>query len=521
MDARTVAGCRHRLRMDIQHGELVAGPESDLGVRQRRAAAASYRAAVRDWLVTASWAVIDPALPVSQREARTLAAITGNTPRIWGATLPAQAGSGRRGGAEILWYDAENGGYFPVIVVNHKVADRRQPEPHDAPALTTELTEWAPAPDLHYKLRVQFRDQLRLAHLYRMLQGIEAASPAAQGGIIGANFDPAHDRMLVLDLAAVLGEYDQRYADRIAVARGELPTVPSRVSECRSCPWWAQSCHSWLAQQHDVSLVAPGPRAQLLRQLGVTTIDGLAGWPGGEPADWQYGDFGDVVVTARAWLADIPLVRRVPQVRVQRADVEVDVDLESYQEDGAYLWGTLLNGEYRPFITWDPLPTADEGRAFGEFWTWLMQVRAEAAASGKTFAAYCYSRNSEDKWMYSSARRFAGMAGVPTVGQVREFVDGGQWVDMFEAVNDQFICPHGKGLKKVAPVAGFAWRDPEASGEASMSWYREAVGYDGEPDMGERQRLFEYNEDDVRATMTLRNWMTTHANQQVPLAAEL
>jgi predicted RecB family nuclease len=92
---------------------------------------------------------------------------------------------------------------------------------------------------------------------------------------------------------------------------------------------------------------------------------------------------------------------------------------------------------------------------------------------------------------------------------------------MFEVVNDQFICPNGKGLKKVAPVAGFAWRDPEASGEASMGWYRQAVGYDGEPDLGERTRLLQYNEDDTRATMTLRHWMTTSADKDVPLAAEL
>jgi predicted RecB family nuclease len=206
---------------------------------------------------------------------------------------------------------------------------------------------------------------------------------------------------------------------------------------------------------------------------------------------------------------------------VRRADVEVDVDLESFQEYGAYLWGTLLNGVYRPFVTWDPLPTEDEGRSFGEFWTWLMRMRAEAAAAGRTFAAYCYSRTAEDKWLYESARRFAGRPGVPTVEQVRAFVDGPQWVDMFQAVSDQFICPNGKGLKKIAPVAGFSWRDPEAGGEASMSWYRLAVGYDGAaPDQTQRTRLLEYNEDDVRATQVLREWMTTRADEEVPGLAD-
>ena len=75
---------------------------------------------------------------------------------------------------------------------------------------------------------------------------------------------------------------------------------------------------------------------------------------------------------------------------------------------------------------------------------------------------------------------------------------------------------NGKGLKKIAPLAGHRWRDDEAGGEASMSWYREAVGYEGSPDPSQRQRLLEYNEDDVIATKILREWMTDRAVQEIP-----
>ena len=74
----------------------------------------------------------------------------------------------------------------------------------------------------------------------------------------------------------------------------------------------------------------------------------------------------------------------------------------------------------------------------------------------------------------------------------------------------------------LAPVAGFGWRDPEAGGENSMRWYRDAVGMDGAPpDAAQRRRLLEYNADDVAATAALRGWMTSPAVADVPLAADL
>jgi predicted RecB family nuclease len=220
-------------------------------------------------------------------------------------------------------------------------------------------------------------------------------------------------------------------------------------------------------------------------------------------------------------------------VPVRRADVEVDVDMESFGESGAYLWGALLRypggrrpddpaGGYRAFATWEPVPTPDEARSFAEFWTWFRGVRARATATGRTFAAYCYNAQAENRWLLASADRFAGRPGVPSPAEVAEFVDGQGWVDLYAVVSDWFLCAHGKGLKRIAPVAGFAWRDPEASGENSMRWYRDAVGMDGAPpDPTQRTRLLEYNADDVMATATLRDWMTSDAIEEVPLASDL
>jgi predicted RecB family nuclease len=124
--------------------------------------------------------------------------------------------------------------------------------------------------------------------------------------------------------------------------------------------------------------------------------------------------------------------------------------------------------------------------------------------------------------MLGSAERFEGEPGVPTREQVHAFISSSAWVDIYRSVSTQLLCARGKGLKVIAPVAGFRWRDPEAGGENSMRWYRDAVGLDGaEPDGSQRERLLAYNEDDVRATKALREWMSSRESGTLPYIGDL
>ena len=55
-----------------------------------------------------------------------------------------------------------------------------------------------------------------------------------------------------------------------------------------------------------------------------------------------------------------------------------------------------------------------------------------------------------------------------------------------------------------------------------MRWYRDAVALDGgEPDTAQRERLLVYNADDVRATWTLRTWLTSDRVLEVPFLEDL
>lgn len=530
LDAAVLTRCRHRVFLDATGARPEPAP-LDSGVALRQEAAVAHRAAVRARLggVGAGGAgdggaaVVDVSGAGSRaaRAAATLAAARAGAERVWGAVLPADPVAGMRGGAELLVRHGD--GYLPVLVVNHRVTDA------GSGALTSGLHQWDPRSDPDRSPRRHPRDQLHLAHLWALLRTAGLASTAPLGGVIGLDADC----VLVHELDApswpggltTQQVHAERLADRVAVASGALTTAPSRVSECRTCPWWPR-CGAELRTTHDVSLVVRGAQADQLRTVGVHTVDDLAAWVGPGPAAWSGGGFTEAVVLAQAWLVQAPLVRRAERVAVVRADVEVDVDMESYLEDGAYLWGTLRTEDgrtdgYRPFVTWDPLPTDDEARSFAAFWAWLTAQRDDAAARGRTFAAYCYSEAAENRWLLGSAGRFAGRPGIPPVAEVQAFIDSEQWVDLFAAVGVAFLCPQGRGLKKVAPVAGFTWRDAEAGGEASMGWYRRAVGLDGAIEPAQRRRLLDYNADDVWATKVLREWMSSPAVRSVPVATDL
>ncbi len=549
LDASALTRCRRRIHLD--HDPSAVDAERalpDPAIEQRRADAGQHRAQVGEVLAGAAgagWHEVGADGPSSARAERTAELVAAEAPLIWDAVLPIDRVAGRRGSADLL-VRSPGGGYVPLLVVRRRITD-----PGDG-ARTTAVTDPWPQRARHdpdRKVRSQPRDLIALAQLTRMLETAGWAPPVAAGrvgGVIGMDADV----VVWHDLTAghwpggrdTLTEYDARFADRRAVAEAAAagrPALaqPSRVTECRRCPWWP-TCEQALEEADDVSLVAHGETGRLLRGVGVDTVAALARLdPAGPPAELPVPlpgpPFADLVALARARRSGHTVLRRVESVPVRRADVEVDVDMESFGEAGAYMWGALLSYPtvparaipepgYRAFVTWRPVPTPDEGRSFGEFWTWLTGVRAAAAASGRTFAAYCYNEQAENRWMLASADRFAGVPGVPSADEVREFVAGPDWVDLFGVVSAWFLCTHGKGLKKIAPAAGFSWRDPEAGGENSMRWYRDAVGMDGaEPDPVQRDRLLAYNADDVAATHALRGWMSSAAVLEVPLASDV
>ncbi len=234
--------------------------------------------------------------------------------------------------------------------------------------------------------------------------------------------------------------------------------------------------------------------------------------------DAGIGDLPQQIDNARARIGPSPAYRRrgVDQVIVPRADIEVDVDMENVN-DGCYLWGALLNvrdrsgavaTEYLPFVSWNPDTAAGEIDAFLSFWEWFTELRTEAAMNDASFRAYCFSQGAEN----GQLRRLAARCGLEK--QVEAFIGSVEWVDLLPMVRDQVITGlPSMGLKTVAPLTGFSWRGDDAGGDSAMVRYIETTtGEDAALRSEARQWILDYNEDDVRATAALREWLDHHAS---------
>lgn len=389
------------------------------------------------------------------------------------------------------------------------------------------------------------RNVMALAHATRVVEAMGYADPAARVAIIDRQrrlwwLDLAGPTFPRLNLDAYDAHYEQRYDvlrahDAWRATGGAFPTSPYWHRECLDCPF-SRYCEDQLEARDDVSLTRFTTIDQqlLLAEHGVTTRAQLAHLDPARArgarrhaltphADLAREDvlgrsidkLDDLIYRARAQVRGSSLRIGDPETTgCPTADVEVDIDMESYN-DATYLWGAYVTvnrpvagvtAGYRYFVTWEPLSPSAEARVFAEFWSWFDDVRERCHLHGATVAGYCFWAQAEDGAMNRAVAH--PLAGGPTRSVLDEFRTAvpSEWLDLHEIARAQVQTEGPLGLKQLANGAGFRWRDVHPSGEASMLWYEVARG-EGADATDSRQRLLDYNEDDCRATKALRDWL--------------
>jgi predicted RecB family nuclease len=140
-------------------------------------------------------------------------------------------------------------------------------------------------------------------------------------------------------------------------------------------------------------------------------------------------------------------------------------------------------------------------------WNFLQEQVRSAEVQGKSIGIFHYSSH-ERTWWRNYVNRHASKPGSPTLQTVEDFMTK-YFVDLYPIAQEIVFPLTGYSIKALAPEAGFNWRVDDAGGGNSIVYYQSATSRENS-ELDRRTAinwLRSYNEDDVRATMAVREYL--------------
>ena len=235
-------------------------------------------------------------------------------------------------------------------------------------------------------------------------------------------------------------------------------------------------------------------------------------------------------IRARVWQTEQPeLLNPDKEFDLPEFDIEIDIDLENSQaalqeidpgqaagRDQVYLYGYGIHdrianvdwnsADISSFENYDDTDAA-EYEVMLKMWQLLQVEVAKAKATNRTIGIFHYSHH-EKTWWKNFANRHAGKHGVPTKDEAVDFMEK-YFVDLLPYAEKISFPTMSYSIKALAPVAKFEWRAKDAGGAMSLLKYKAATANDVEDSVRQEAILWlrDYNLDDVRATIAVRNYI--------------
>ena len=347
--------------------------------------------------------------------------------------------------------------------------------------------------DFHYEV-VEIKKASKVKSPYRMQVAFYSDLLAHMQGVAPrrGHLILSDGRRESFDLAAHATQYQEMLAELRRIESGTEPEV-FICSQCGSCAWQGVCVPVAEAKQH-LSLVFGLPRelADTLRKKGIHDFHHLATVPAARLAAWGRCSETKARVyigQARSLALDGVVWRRDPEL--PGGGPEIFFDIEGDPENGVlYLFGVLVreNGHetYKPFLAERP---DREAQAFFECMEFL-----ERWPGAPIYHYHHYERTVLDRLI---ERHGADPARVARLGE--------RLRDLSDAVTKTCFLPvRSYSLKSVARYLGFEWSRSNSSAVQSVVWFTQ---WQREGDRKYLERAVEYNEDDCRATLVLKDWL--------------
>ncbi len=291
---------------------------------------------------------------------------------------------------------------------------------------------------------------------------------------------------------------DQFHLTRLQIEKildGEKP-APFLKSGCKRTPWYSL-CLSETQGCNDVSLVFRMSQSDQRRLygIGIRTVTDMANADVNDLQskleDWPFDKLVRFNNQAKVLVANQPFILRKPNFPEVQHEIYFDIESDPTR-DVDYLLGYLIKTgnkvEYKYFLAKDK---SEEEKTWRNFLDFLAKI--------DNFVIYHYAYYERQVF-----DRLALRYGAPTVlmDKFRE-----NTIDLHQKLVDQAVLPlYFYSLKDVAGYLGYKWDDPHAGGAESVSWYNDWLDKKDDSIM---TKILKYNEDDVRATMLIKEWLQT------------
>lgn len=296
-----------------------------------------------------------------------------------------------------------------------------------------------------------------------------------------------------------VGDFDDVLAKLEAICAGERPPCVLRKA-CMDTSPWGEACKRQAEAANDIALLynVDVKKLAALRDLGVHTVR--------DAADMSIEDLTGAAPGLTAHALEVARMQaRALQnktvfikeaVSLPEIPFEIYFDIEGDPpNDVDYLYGFLIrsNGSmpvYKAFVAEKP---ADEHKMWQEFMAWLETLPPD-------YVVYHYAPHEPTRLNVLAGRHGSS-------AWLEKFMSN--LVDLKPLATKRVTYPlYFYGLKYICKFLGFRWTGELQSGGESIDWYERWC------ETGDRHilnQIIQYNEDDVQATLFLKDWLVAHA----------
>ena len=282
------------------------------------------------------------------------------------------------------------------------------------------------------------------------------------------------------------------------LVNGKETSEPVLGSTCHQCQWYLR-CRKWAEDRQDPTLLFfVGKNKFQLKEKGLTTVRDIARMdiatmlkPANKIPRLGKATLERMKQRAEVILAGRPLI--LPGYTFPRYSLEVYFDIEDDPtRDHTYLYGLVEvrdggAGQYKYFLAERP---DGEEQAVRAFWDYLANLEETVI--------YVYSHKER-----SSLKNL--MEKYDLDPDVYDKYLGYEY-DMYQDLVVKYSDwpTYSYGLKRIASLTGFSWRDEDPGGANSIAWYNDYLK--DTSNQAVLQRILDYNEDDCRSMITVKRY---------------